>query len=167
MYWDHSQHSIPEEASSLNNESGSTNRCPDKCGTMPSCAPLAVGYVPFQQTGSQRYAQKDALSNGTLYPALNLPFFLKIPGSTLPSNNMTDLQALDFVVLELGTYLDTHPDDAEAFALFKQYVTLAKNTRESYERTSGPLKQKSAANDERYSWLQDPWPWNYEENEVK
>ena len=151
----------------MNIESGSSSRCPDKCGTLPSCAPLAVGYVPFQQTESQRYNQRDALSNGTLYPALNLPFYLKIPGSSLPGNGATELQALDFVVLELGTYLDTHPEDEEAFALFKQYVAMAKAARDSYEKENGPLTRKASANDQRYTWLKDTWPWNYAENEVK
>lgn len=151
----------------MNNESGNASRCPDKCGKLPSCAPLAVGFVPFQQSGSQRYAQKDALSNGTLYPALNLPFHLKISGSTLPNGELADLQALDFVLLELGTYLDTHPDDMEAFTLFKQYAALSKSAKDAYERTNGPLMRKSAANDDRYTWLQDPWPWNYDGNEVK
>lgn len=151
----------------MNNESGSTSRCPDRCGTLPTCAPLATGYVPFQQPGSQRYSQRDALSNGTLYPALNLPFHLKIQGSSLPNNALTDLQALDFVILELGTYLDTHPEDEEAFGLFKQYVETAKTMRDAFERANGPLKRKSAARNDSYTWLQDPWPWNFDENEVK
>ena len=107
----------------MNNETGNScpmPSCPDNYGTMPSCAGLAVPYVPFQQTGSKQYSQNDALSNGTLFPGLNLPFHLKVEGSTLPSTPLVELQALEFVVLELGTYLDTHPDDTEAFELFKQ-----------------------------------------------
>ena len=73
---------------------------------------------------SKKYSQNDALSNGTLFPGLNLPFHLKVEGSTLSSTPLVELQALEFVVLELGTYLDTHPDDMEAFELFKQYSTL-------------------------------------------
>lgn len=148
-------------------ENGNPARCPDRCGTMPSCAPLAVGYVPFQQTGSQRYEQRDALSNGTLYPGLNLPFHLMVRGSNLPNGNKTDLQALCFVLQELALYLDTHPDDAEAFALFKQYTAMEKSAKEAYENAHGPIKRASAARGDRYTWLQDPWPWNYEENEVK
>ena len=45
------------------------NTCGDACGTMPECAPLAVPYVPFQQTNPKRYSQQDALNNGTLFPA--------------------------------------------------------------------------------------------------
>lgn len=157
----------PKEETHLNNETGSTSRCPESCGTLPPCAPLATGYVPFQQAGSQRYSQKDALSNGTLYTALNLPFRMKVQSSTLPDSVLTDLQALDFVILELGTYLDTHPDDAEAFSLFQRYTEMARTAREAYEQTNGPLKQRAAARSDRYTWLQDPWPWNFEENEVK
>ena len=98
----------------MNNETGNScpmPSCPDNYGAMPSCAGLAVPYVPFQQTGSKQYSQNDALSNGTLFPGLNLPFHLKVEGSALPSTPLVELQALEFVVLELGTYLDTHPDD--------------------------------------------------------
>ncbi len=49
------------------------NTCGGACGTMPECAPLAVPYVPFQQTNPKRYSQQDALNNGTLFPGLNLP----------------------------------------------------------------------------------------------
>lgn len=148
-------------------ENGNAAKCPDRCGTLPSCAPLATGYVPFQQTGSQRYSQRDALSNGTLYQGLNLPFHLAVRGSSLPDNGMADLQALCFVLQELALYLDTHPDDAEAFALFKQYTAMEKSAKEAYENANGPIKRSSAAKGECWDWLQDPWPWNFEHNEVK
>ena len=40
------------------------------------------------------------------------------------------------MVLELGTYLDTHPDDMEAFDLFKQYAAMEKAAKETYEANS-------------------------------
>ena len=98
--------------------------CPDSSGTLPSCAGLAVPYVPFQQNNPQKYSQSEALSNGTLFPGLNLPFRLAVEGSTLPNTPMAELQALEFVVLELGIYLDTNMDDAEAFKLFQQFSAM-------------------------------------------
>lgn len=154
----------------MNIENGSSGQhpgCPDHSGTLPLCAGLAVPYVPFQQEDSQKYNQTEALSNGTLFPGLNLPFHLAVEGSDLPSNPLVELQALEFVVLELGIYLDTHPDDAEAFALFKQYAGMEKAGRAAYESRFGPLMKSSAASGDRYRWLQDPWPWNYQQNEVK
>ena len=72
--------------------------CADTCGTLPECAPLAVPYVPFQQTGSRRYSQQDALNNGTLFPGLNLPFHLKVDARNVVNGPLAELQALEFVV---------------------------------------------------------------------
>ena len=141
--------------------------CPDANGTLPSCAGLAVPYVPFQQNNPQKYAQSEALSNGTLFPGLNLPFHLAVDGSTLPSTPLAELQALEFVVLELNIYLDTHKDDTEAFNLLNQFSAMEKADKAAYESKYGPITMQSSATGDSYQWLSDPWPWNYAQNEVK
>ena len=146
---------------------GAAASCPDQSGTLPSCAGLAVPYVPFQQNAPQKYSQSEALSNGTLFPGLNLPFHLKVEGSSLPNTPLAELQALEFVVLELGTYLDTHKDDTEAFQMFKQYAAMEKAAKAAYESKYGPITKSAAATGDSYQWLADPWPWNFEQNEVK
>lgn len=130
---------------------------------MPACAPLAVPYVPFQQTGSKQYSHTEALNNGTLFPCLNLPFHVKVKAADVASGALGELQALQFVLLELGLYLDTHPDDTEAFAVFKQFSAMEKEARGRYEATYGPLFKRSVANSDTFTWLNDPWPWNYTE----
>lgn len=146
----------------MNPDTGTNTRpCADTCGTMPACAPLSVPYVPFQQEGSRKYDQTDALANGTIFPGLNLPFHLKVDAAALPDNTSTQLQALLFVVTELGLYLDTHKDDAEAFQLFRQYAQLAKEAKQKYEEMHGPLTKLSAGQDTAYRWLDDPWPWEF------
>jgi len=138
--------------------------CADHCGTLPECAPLAVPYVPFQQTGSKRYNQNEALNNGTLFPGLNLPFHMKVDAPNAVSGPLGELQALEFVLVELGLYLDTHQGDAEAFALYQQYAALEKAGREKYEAMFGPLTQFAVAACDNFSgWIKDPWPWNYQE----
>lgn len=141
--------------------------CPDSNGTLPSCAGLAVPYVPFQQNNPQKYSQSEALSNGTLFPGLNLPFHLAVEGSSLPNTPLAELQALEFVVLELGLYLDTHKDDTEAFNLFKQFTAMEKAARAAYESKYGPVTKQAVATGDSYQWLSDPWPWNFAQNEVK
>ena len=152
--------------SNASRSSGNTG-CPEGSGALPSCAGLAVPYVPFQPNAPQKYAQGEALSNGTLYPGLNLPFHLKTEGSSLPATPLSELQALEFVVLELAIYLDTHKDDTEAFTLFKQYSAMEKAAKAAYESKFGPITKSAAATGDSYQWLKDPWPWNFEQNEVK
>ena len=150
----------------MNPDTGINPRpCADSCGTMPSCAPLAVPYVPFQQQGSQKYNQTGALTNGTIFPSLNLPFHLKVDAAHWPDNISTQLQALLFVVTELGLYLDTHQDDIEAFHLFQQYTEMARESKKQWESQHGPLTQLSAGQDKAYRWLDDPWPWDFSKEE--
>lgn len=137
--------------------------CPDANGTMPSCAPLAVPYVPFQQKGSKQYDHAEALENGTLFPGLNLPFKLKAKAANVPMTPLGELQALEFVLTELGLYLDTHQNDAQAMELYRQYVALEKEGRARYEAKYGPVTQTATAQSKTWDWLRDPWPWNYQE----
>ncbi len=137
--------------------------CEDSQGTLPSCAPLAVPYVPFQQTGSKKYSQSDALNNGTIFPGLNLPFHAKPVGGNVVNGPLAELQALEFVLLELGLYLDTHQNDSEAFELYRQYSAMEAAAREQYEAANGPLLKRSIQHSDHYSWLSGPWPWEYRE----
>ena len=138
--------------------------CSDNRGTLPECAPLAVPYVPFQQTGSKKFNANTALNHGTLFPGLDLPFKNKVTPSNAIQNALNELQALEFVLVELGLYLDTHQDDSEAFALFQEYAALEKEGREKYEAMYGPLTMSATAKCKNFNgWIRDPWPWNYME----
>ena len=142
-------------------------RCGDNCGILPDCAPLAVPYVPFQQTGSRKFGQNEALNHGTLFPGLDLPFRSKVKPTDVVQSALNELQALEFVLVELGLYLDTHQDDAEAFTLFQQYNELYQKARDAYVARYGPLMLTDASKDKTYTWLKDPWPWNFQEGGKK
>lgn len=157
-------------SSSMNNMVNITEpaqACSDKQGSLPSCAPLAVPYVPFQQEGSSKYNQKEGLENGTLFPGLNLPFHCATTPSPLPNTALAELMALEFALVDLGLYLDTHPSDTEAFELYTKYVALERDGRKRYVATYGPILQTDVASAKEYTWLHDPWPWELAEGAVK
>lgn len=135
-----------------------------KCGILPACAPLANPYVPFQRNNPPTYPAKIGVVRGTLFPGLDLPFMGMVNEAPLSETHLHELQTLGFALVELGEYLDTHPDDKEAFDMFRSYADLYKKGRAEYERMHGPLTQGSAANAESYSWLEDPWPWDFAAN---
>lgn len=121
---------------------------------------LAVPSVAVQGAINETYHRQEALAEGTMFPELNLPFHLMVKGAPVPESPLTQLQALSFVVTELGLYLDTHPKDEEAFRLFQNYVKLEKEAKARYVKEHGPIVQRDAASDDTYTWLKDPWPWN-------
>lgn len=133
-------------------------------GSLPSRAPLANPYVPFQHNNPPTYPAKEGVVRGTLFPGLNLPFMGMVNTEPLSDTKLHELQALGFALVELGEYLDTHADDSEAFELFRAYGHLYSEGREKYEKMHGPLSQKAAAMGESYQWLKDPWPWEYAAN---
>ena len=144
-----------------------TNVHPHACGVMEgsmpgTCANLAFPYIPMQNKNAQRYDAADALAAGTLFPGLNLPFFKAVKSRMNTDNTpLCELMALGFTINELGLYLDTHPDDSEALTLYTKYVQLFQEGRSRYESMYGPLQQ-TAVTEAGYTWLNDPWPWEYD-----
>ena len=80
-------------------------------GSLPARAPLAAAYVPMQESAIPAYETNEALSKGTLFPGLDLPF-MNMVNNGVKATPLTELMAIDFVTDELELYLDTHSDDA-------------------------------------------------------
>ena len=135
------------------------------CGVLPANAPLANPYVPWQPNGQPQYGAKTGLIRGTLFPCLDLPFLGIVNTEEKSDTMMHQLQALGFAVQELGEYLDTHLDDAEAVELFRQYTELYETAVAQFDRDCGPMFQKQAVRDGRYTWNETPWPWEYRANQ--
>ena len=144
-----------------------TNETQAGCGTMNGelpgrCAPLAFPYIPFQSNNPERFENRDALSCGTLFPGLRLPFKAEM-ASKMPDvrTEMVELMALDFAIDELGLYLTTHPNDQEVLQLYWTYIRMAEEGRVQYQKLYGPLLQTDVTPG-GYAWLNDPWPWDEE-----
>lgn len=137
-----------------------------KCGCegmLPSMAPLANPYVPFQMENPPKYEPRKALVRGTLFSGLDLPFMGMVNKNEKPVTPLTELQTMAFAIQELALYLDTHRDDKEALELYRTFQKMYEQGREKYEKECGPLTHMSHSDGE-YRWLDDPWPWEYAKN---
>jgi spore coat protein JB len=137
-------------------------RCETGRGYLPSCAPLANPYVPYQLTGAERYEPKKGLVRGTMYPGLDLPFMGMVNNKEKPDTLLHRLQALAVALQELGLFLDTHSLDGEALSLYQDYQELYEELTAEYEKKFGPLMQKQSGMNGAYDWVNDPWPWSYD-----
>ncbi len=70
---------------------------------------------------------------------------------------MQQIQALNFAIIELGLYLDTHPEDQKALCLHNKYCKELDELEEQYQKAFGPLTIKFPCN--KWRWLEEPWPW--------
>lgn len=133
-------------------------------GHLPSMAPLANAYVPFQMENPPKYEARKGLVRGTLFPGLDLPFMGMVNQKEKPVTPLTELQALGFAVQELALYLDTHRDDREALELYRSYQKMYDHCREEYRKKHGPLNHMHHSEADGYDRLADPWPWEYCKN---
>ncbi len=128
-------------------------------GRLPAMAPLANPYVPFQMENPPKYDAKKALTRGTLYPGLDLPFMGMVNKEDRDMTPQMELQALGFALQELALYLDTHRDDQEALELYRQYQRIYHDGMMEYSKIHGPISHAMPTNQPGYAWLDDPWPW--------
>ena len=147
-------------------ESKSCGRCDYRSGNLPACAPLARAYVPMQQSSAPQYDAADALKRGTLFPGLDLPFMNMVNMEDVSGTPLGEVMALCFVSHEMQLYLDTHPNDDEAFELLKSVLALADEAKRRYVAKYGPLSPNDLRSSERFDWIDDPWPWLYRQNGV-
>ena len=134
-------------------------------GRLPAMAPLANPYVPFQLESPPKYEARKALIRGTLFPGLDLPFMHMVNETEQPVTPLSELQTLNFAIQELALYLDTHRDDQEALELYRKYQSLYHNAMMSYSQEEGPLNHSIPGGDGGYRWLDDPWPWEFCQNQ--
>lgn len=129
-------------------------------GELPDTAPLAMAYVPLQKSVSPAYESMEAPLPRDSFPGLTCRLWAWSPDAEVTP--LTEMMALCFVAHELALYLDTHQDDAEAFAMYQSFLALKKEARERYVKQCGPVTHADMLGMERYAWLDDPWPWDYD-----
>lgn len=70
---------------------------------------------------------------------------------------LEQLKCYRFSIIELGLYLDTHPDDEKALCLHNSYAKKFKMLEDQYQRIYGPLSIMYPC--KKWRWLEGPWPW--------
>lgn len=82
----------------------------------------------------------------------------------LQSSMLMEIKSLNFAVVELALYLDTHPDDQKALCLHNKYSNQLKELKDKYQKIFGPLDFYFPCN--KWRWLEEPWPWERRINNV-
>ncbi|MCM3715199.1 spore coat protein CotJB [Halalkalibacter oceani] len=73
---------------------------------------------------------------------------------------MEELQAVDFVLVELTLYLDTHPNDQAAIQQFNEMAEYRHHVKYQVEQYLGPLQQfGNSYSGYPWNWIDAPWPW--------
>lgn len=77
---------------------------------------------------------------------------------------LKQIAAIDFTLIDLQLYLNTHPTDQEVLSQYNMISMQARMMRQNYEGFYGPLCSGGAASAYPWQWINEPWPWEYEAN---
>ncbi len=90
-------------------------------------------------------------------PTMELPETRECPRDCKREEMIMKIKELDFAVIELALYLDTHPEDRKALCLHNTYAKQLKDLKDKYQKVYGPLSIHYPCN--KWRWLEQPWPW--------
>lgn len=68
---------------------------------------------------------------------------------------LNQIKCYNFAIIELGLYLNTHPDDDKALCLHRKYCKELKELKDKYQKVYGPLTIYFPCN--KWRWLEEPW----------
>ncbi|MBW5447794.1 spore coat protein CotJB [Cohnella sp. CFH 77786] len=73
---------------------------------------------------------------------------------------LEELQKIDFVLVELTLYLDTHPTDMQAIQQYNQLAQRRRQVCQDFEMRYGPLMAFGHSFSRfPWQWPETPWPW--------
>ena len=118
-----------------------------------SCSPCggrtpAMVYAAHHDLDSA-YCSEKALIRGTLFGCLDKPMCNE---RCTDNPCATQCQADKFAIWELRLYLNTHPHDQKALALMRKLL----------EQMDHDCTCAFYPDCNRWSWLDGPWPWEYQ-----
>jgi spore coat protein JB len=64
---------------------------------------------------------------------------------------------MGFMAMDLHLFLNTHPEDKEALAMYNDVVEKGAIARKEYESLCGPLSFGKKS--DGWPWIKCPWPW--------
>lgn len=71
---------------------------------------------------------------------------------------LREIQAVNFALIDLNLYLNTHPMDEQALQLHNEYVEKYKMLVQEYEELYGMLTPTETSSFP-WEWINEPWPW--------
>lgn len=72
---------------------------------------------------------------------------------------LTDIGIIDFTLVELNLYLDTHPHDKQAMEYFNHYVRIKNQMVKDFSSRYYPLTTDTSTDTRAWQWALAPMPW--------
>ncbi len=77
---------------------------------------------------------------------------------------MKAIQTYSFLLTDVCMYLDAYPDNKNALEYYDKYRKMFEETVSEYEKKYGPVTPLGVNIENGWTWIEDSWPWEYNNN---
>lgn len=77
---------------------------------------------------------------------------------------MEKLRAVEFAIIDTALYLDVYPECKAALAHYHKLVREREELADVVNRTYGPLTIGDNCDENKWTWVKGPWPWEPDAN---
>jgi spore coat protein JB len=74
------------------------------------------------------------------------------------------VQVCDFALNDAALFLDNNPGDAMALEYYRKYQKLRNEAVAAFTARFGPLARGDYNGGARWNWVDNPWPWQPQED---
>ena len=118
----------------------------------------------FYNQNDNLFNPYDGLIRGNIFKNIFDPYKNQKPYTINPINEqakmLTDIDSLEFAIIDLNLYLDIYPDDKKTIELFNKYRIELNELLYNYQNKYGPiLLDSDSLNNIPWMWNNKPWPW--------
>ncbi len=108
------------------------------------------------------FSAKDGFLRGNIFKNEYKPYknltYIDIKPKNDQEAKLFNVMQYSFAINDMNLYLDLHPDDKKAMAVFEDFVKEAHNCKKEYEESYGPLSVTHTKGN-NFDWIDNPWPW--------
>lgn len=72
---------------------------------------------------------------------------------------LKDISVIDFAMVELTLYLDTHPFDKQAMEYFNHFASIKSQLMKEFASKYYPLSKDTSCDTKQWNWALAPMPW--------
>ena len=87
-------------------------------------------------------------------------YVYKLSTSNEKDNLLYNIQMYNFALKDLNLYLDINPNDQYMLMEYQKIRKKLEELKEKYEYKYGPLCAEKSLNEDKFSWIKNPWPWD-------
>lgn len=123
---------------------------------------LNVESINFNR-GDELYSPLEGFNKGNMFKNLYSKYknhVYKLKVNSKRDELLYQIQMYLFAMKDINLYLDLHPNDVNMLNKFYEYRNKYNELKKKYENEYSPLCINNVMNNNKWSWVDNPWPWD-------